>query len=327
MTLPNSLLSSVKPAEPVQDRAHNPINGGDAETYAMAKLVLACRGEGRWSSRAEDGSKIDLIFSCEHPWHKGERLLVLSQVKSGPSYGEITQKGFKLTGAAKAAARRTSHGICTVWINRDNGKAFWAYVHPDSSIAPQEYGAQHELCPATLYDLARCMSVARPGVKGAGGIIVRRRNTALSQRRKRVKSIYRELGKARSPVLGEVEFTRTAWRHMFRSSRRKANKAASLDLVPHLQRLISRWPSSHAVISTNFFDKDNFCYRICEHLLKFDELSVSSETDALQTGFVACIRVIEEIRYPKDWASHVMRSQLVERRVALKSAYFKPKVK
>jgi hypothetical protein len=293
----------------------------------MAKLVLACRGEGQWSSREEDNSKIDLIFSCEHPWYPGERLLILSQVKSGPSYGEPSGKGFKLTGKAKSAARRTSHGICVVWIDRNANRIWWAYIHPDVSSRVQEYGQHHEVSPATVYDLARCMSVKRPGATGAKGIIVRHRTSELTARRKRIKDIYRGLKGVRSPVLGDIELTRIGWRHMFRSGRLKENKAVSLDLIPHLKRLLSRWPSTQAITNSYHFKKNGYRYRICEHLLKYEDLTVSDPDGVMRHDQIAYVRLIEEIRYPEDWESQVMRSQLVSRRVVLKSAYFKPKLK
>jgi len=324
MNMIRSLLVSASLPRPLQDRAHNPINGGDAESFAMAKLVLACRGEGQWSSREEDSSKIDLIFSCEHPWYPGERLFVLTQVKSGSTYGEVTEKGFRLKENAKKAARRTSHGICVVWVDRDANRTWWAYVHPDVSSGPQEYGLYHEVSPATVYDLARCMSVRRQGATGAKGIIVRRRTSSLTARRKRVRDIYRGFKRVKSPILGEVELTRTGWRHMLRGGRLKENKAASLDLIPHLGRLLLRWPSSQAITASQHFQRNGYWYRRCEHLLKYNNLTVSDASTETSGNQVAYIRLIEEVRYPDDWESKVMRSQLVERRVVLKSAYFKP---
>ena len=293
----------------------------------MAKLVLACRGEGQWSSREEDGAKIDLILSCAHPWERGERLMVLSQIKSGPAYGELTDKGFKLKGEAKRAALRTSHGICVVWVDRSSGHLFWAYVKPTASPTPQWYGRHHEVTPATLYDLARIMSTKLKGPEGARGIIIKRSSETLSSQRSKAKAIYREYKKIKTPVLGEVELTRLAWRHMFRSGRRKENKSVSLDIIKYLRELLSRFPSTKAITASRYFCKGDYQYRICEHLLKFDQLSVISKNQTPSKDHTAYVRVIEEIRYPIDWESKVMRSQLVSRRLVLKSAYFKRSVK
>lgn len=293
----------------------------------MAKLVLACRAEGQWSSREEDGAKIDLILSCDHPWQKGERLIVLSQVKSGSSYGELTEKGFKLKRSAKKGALRTSHGICVVWVDRDFGNIFWAYVNPTASPTAQTYGRHHAITPATLYDLARIMSTRLSGPEGAKGIIIKRRFETVSSQRSRAKAIYRKYEKINSPVLGEVELTSLAWRHMFRRGRRKENKSVSLDIIKYLGELISRFPTTKAITASKYFRKGGYQYRVCEHLLKFNELSVIEEDQAPQKDYTAYIKVIEEIRYPIEWESKVMLSQLVSRRLVLKSAYFKRNAK
>jgi hypothetical protein len=318
-----SLLLSSPPSAPLQGRAQNPINGSDSESYAMAKVILACRGEGQWGSREEDNSKIDMFFSAPHPWHKGERLVVLAQVKSGPSFGASLPQGFKLTGAAKGAAIRTNHGVCVTWVDRDANRIFWAYVHPTTTTRPQEYGAYHEVAPPMLYDLARCAGQKRPGASGGRGIIVRKRSSELSARRKRVKAGYQALDAVFSPALGRIELTRLGWRHMFRKGRREESKASSLDLLPYLQKLLEQWPSAHAITEHKTFVSNGYIHRICEHLMKFDRVEIQTIRSAEPKPVIAHIRVIEEVRYPQNWESNVMLSQLVSRRVVLRSAYWK----
>ena len=154
-----SLLLSRPLPTPLQGRPQNPINGSDSESYVLAKIVLACRGEGHWGSREEDNSKIDLFFSAEHPWVKRERLIILTQVKSGESFGSTLSHGFKLKAKAKSAAIRTTHPVCVVWVDRDINRIFWAYVHPATTASDQEYGAYHEVAPPMIYDLARCAAI------------------------------------------------------------------------------------------------------------------------------------------------------------------------
>lgn len=317
-----SLLSAPTPL-PLQGRQQNPINGSDSESYAMAKIILACRGEGHWGSREEDNSKIDMFFSAPHPWHKGERLLVLAQVKSGATYGSTLANGFKLTGAAKSAAIRTNHGVCVAWVDRDENRIFWAYVHPTTTTRPQEYGAYHEVAPPMLYDLARCAGLKRHGTSGGKGIIVRKRNSAIKVRRKSVKAAYRAFNKLFCPALGQIELTRLGWRHMFRKGRREGNKATSLDLIPYLKRILEQWPSSHAITEHKKFEANGYTHRICDHLLKFDQVRIQCDSAEAPEQVNAHIRVVEEIKYPTNWESNVMLSQLVSRRIVLRSAYLK----
>lgn len=309
-----------------QGRANNSVNGADAESFAMAKVILACRGEGQWGSRQDDNSKIDLIFTAEHPWHAGERILVLCQVKSGSSYGSVMpgSAGFKLMGSAKSAAKRSSHDICVVWVDRDTDRAFWAYIHPNSKSDVQIYGLNHEVSPAMVWDLARCMAArAYWGGLGGTGVVIPEETGHLKTRRKLALEIYKKHKTIKSPILGEIELTRFGWRHMFRSGRVSINKDASLHIIPKLSVILIQRPSAVAITSFDVQRRGGQDHRVCEYLLKYDRVTLYSKRTGKSRLITVHIRAVEEIRYPCDWADRAMRSQSVERRVVLKSAYYK----
>ena len=290
----------------------------------MARVLAACRGEGQWGSREEDSSKIDLIFSTVHPWHNRERMLILAQVKSGESYGSrLDNGGFKIFANAKNGAKRTCHDICLVWVDRKTNAIYWAYIHPFSRSTAQTYGPHHSVTPAMVFDLARCSSKQNIGGRGGRGVIISSTNEGLPEARKKAVKAYKSIHAVTSPILGKIEVTRLGWRHMFRRSRAARNKAASLDLIPVLGSVLRQHPTSNAIVSTDFFAKDGFEYRSCEYLLKFAETSVFRKSNRQLEEVTTYIRVIEEVRYPKDWADKAMLSQLVARRVVLKSAYYK----
>lgn len=320
-----SLLKSKKIVAPDQSVRSNAKNGSDAETLAASLMVSACRGEVCWGSREEDNSKIDLILSTEHPWYSKERMLVLIQVKSGATYGRKIPQGFYLESAAIKAAIRTSHAICVVWVCRETNEAFWSYVHPESRVSSRAYGLYHRVSPATLYDLARCMSKTTTNEIGGTGIIIRRKEGNLSNRRKLVFSGYKNLEKIFSPTLGYIECTRLGWRHMFRANRSANYKQMSLDLIPYLEKIVSQAPTDHAITSNEEWKNKNFIYRSTEHLLKYEKVMCSTKKKTGIQPVTAIIKVIEEIRYPKSWQKSAMLSQHIDRRVVLKSAYYKIK--
>ena len=142
-----SLLQSISLPTLQESADFNLRNGNDAELLSASRFVMACGAEIGWGSRNEDGRKIDLIVSYDHPWIEKERILVLVQVKSGKTYGEIQNDGFILKTAAKASAQRTSHSICLIWLDRESNKTFWAYIHPNSLSGNQEYGKNHIISP------------------------------------------------------------------------------------------------------------------------------------------------------------------------------------
>jgi hypothetical protein len=318
-----SLLKSKKIIIPDQSVKSNRINGSDAETLAASLIVTACRGEVCWGSREEDNSKIDLILSLEHPWYPGERMLVLIQVKSGETYGVKNTEGFKLKTAAVKAAKRTSHSVCIIWICRESNQAFWAYIHPSSQVTPRDYSPYHRVSPATLYDLARCMSKDTTNSFGGSGVIIRRREGNLTNRRRLVCSVYKKKNKIFSPTLGVIELTRLGWRHMFRANRSASYKQSSLDLIPYLDKILSQTPTAHAITEYKEWESNNFIYRSTEHLLKYDRVMYSSKEKTERELAVVIVKALEEIRYPKNWQANAMLSQCIDRRVVLKSAYFK----
>ena len=91
------LLSSYKKIKPSQAKKYNQINGNNAECLVAGKLLLCLQGEVSWGSRNEDSRKIDLFISFDHPWIQKERVLLLTQVKSGKKYGTISQDGRSFT--------------------------------------------------------------------------------------------------------------------------------------------------------------------------------------------------------------------------------------
>ncbi len=318
-----SLLVSRPQSESQQGRPENSINGSDAESFALARVLLACRGEGQWGSREEDSSKIDLIFSTKHPWYSRDRMLVIGQVKSGGSYGAASKSGFTLKSSAKKSAKKTSQGICVVWVDRDLNQIFWAYVHPNSNSGSQEYGEHHRVTPAMVFDLARCSANSGLGPAHGRGIIVSPSQKPLAERRKNSLKAYRTAGQVLSPNLGTIEFTRLGWRHMFRRSRSAKNKSSSIDLVPYLPNLLGHHPWASSVTSVNYEVRNGYEYRTCEHLMKFNGVQIYDSKLAHTKHVMAYVRVIEDVRYPCNWAERAMLSQLIDRRVVLKSAYYK----
>ena len=97
---------------------------------ATAILAMAVGGEICWGSRNEDGRKIDLICSYDHPWIPKERIIFLVQVKLGDSYGKRTVSGFKLKTNAITSVQRSTHSMCFIWVDRNTESLFWAYISP-----------------------------------------------------------------------------------------------------------------------------------------------------------------------------------------------------
>jgi len=320
--IPSLLITNELPVV-VNDRAHNIINGNDAELLAGARVLFACNAEISWGSRNEDGSKIDLFASYDHPWFMGERIILLIQVKSGPTYGQIMGNGFELTQRAKLLAKRTSHEICVIWVDRVVSKLFWAYIHPNTALTNQFYGKHHRVNPAMRFDIARCQSKYLPYKLGGAGVIIARLAHPIGVARKIALRKYRELSRQNilCPVIGKVEFTRMGWRHMFRKARSQKDKASSMDVIRQLDSILIGIPTNHSVTKTDYFVSDNYEYRVVEHLLSYEKVKLFD--GGITKEIKVIIKLKEEVRYPTNWHNDGMLSQKINRRVVFLSAYHK----
>lgn len=318
----NSLLRYKPINKRLETRAENIDNGNDAEVLAASFLIMAIGAEISWGSRNEDGRKIDLICSYDHPWFDKERFMFLVQVKSGESFGEKLTEGFKLKTVAKNAAKRTTHPICIIWIDRKSNDSFWAYIHPKTESKPQTYGNNHLVAPAMRYDLARCQAQFLPIKKGGSGIIINEKDSDLKILRKNSLAKYKTYQTTGlfCPSLGKVEVTRVGWRHMFRKTRAASNKAKSYTIIKFLDKIISDIPTEIYISKCEFTEQSEYNYRTSEYVLVYDDVK-EQKTPISKTKVV--IRVIEEIRWPKYWAKNSTLTQFVERRNILLSCYNK----
>lgn len=308
-----------------EERNQNISNGNDAEMLAASLLIMAMGTEITWGSRNEDGRKIDVIGSYDHPWFSDERLIFFVQVKSGGSFGEKEDNGFKLKTKAKDLAKRTTHPICIVWVDRKSNQSFWAYVHPSTESKVQHYGNSHKVLPTMRYDLARCQSQFLPMKKGGGGIIINERDEdTFSVVRKNALMKYKSY-KGEGifcPSFGNVEITRIGWRHMFRKTRKSINKHKSCIIINYLDKILGDIPSDIYMSKCDFFESNDCEYRNSEYVLIYDNIKKQGEANSLKS-IKTVIRIIEEIRWPLNWSNNSTLTQLIERRVVLLSCYYK----
>ena len=305
-----------------QTRAFNPLNGNDAESTAASNLCTACRAEVSWSSRNEDGRKIDLFLSLDHPWFKGERLCLLAQVKSGSKYGSVVANEVEIKRAAIKEAQRSTHPICLVWVDRTDWQPYWAFIHPSTRLRDTTFGLSHRVTPASRFDLARCAGQFLPIQHGGEGVTIKVSSDAPQKLRKDAKVAFRQQESILSPVLGNICLTRKSWRHMTRAGRTLERKKASLEMIPYLKSILPQIPSSHWIASVNEFKQRGFVIREMEHVLRFDRVRIST-TNATQELRAVVVRTVEAIRFPEKWKLQDQSSQQVQRKVVLLNAYHK----
>lgn len=317
-----SQLTISKPLpKAIVSRELNSQNGNDSEMLSASSIINAFGAEIRWGSRNEDNSKIDLFISYNHPWYTNERIILLVQVKSGDSYGKVSGGKATLYKRAFKEVRRSLSNICLVWLNNDSGLNYWTYIQPHTKIKLAELGRNHLLSPAVRFEIARYVSRNYRFTNfGGKGLILNLNisHSPLKDRRKLVRAKYRNMKNVLNPSFGLIEFTKTGWDHMFRSSRQKLFKSHSLFIIPYLKTILEQRPKRHWTKNFETYKRKNFTFCQYEHILAYEDITTTTG----EKGKVI-VKLLEEVGYPDDWKQQTLLSQKVVRRVVLKSCSWK----
>lgn len=307
---------------PVADRTLIREIGADGEAVAASMLLTAFGAEIRWGSRMEDNRKMDVFISYEHPWHNSERIVLLSQIKAGSSFGRVHTNGIKFYKTTLEKVKRPINDIFLVWFNPDDQQCYWAYVHPNNKTKNYSYGKNHKLTPSIRFEAARIITRNHTFYeKGASWLILNLRASVLSLKdlRKERHSFYNNINVVQNPLLGNIEFTELGWKHMFRASRHRRYKQQSLSLIPYLKHILRCQPTAYWI--NKFKESKRKDYEFRQYHYVFSYADVKSNTGDERYNII--IKVIEEIGYPLCWKSETLLSQKILRRVVFQSCSLK----
>lgn len=309
--------------KPKLTRDLNSQNGNDCEVISASNLIQALNAELSWGSRNEDNSKIDLLLSFNHPWINGKRAFLLSQVKSGASFGKVTDSTIKFYAKGIKEAQKSQNDICLVWYDHSSKENYWAYIHRNSKRKIVELGKNHILSPATRFEISRCISRSiKLKFFNSRGLILdfkQIKSTALSNYRKIIKSAYKNSKSIENPLYGKIDITNFGWKHMFRKSRLKRYKNDSLIIIPYLKQLLSFQPDRHWVISFRSSKHNEFTAMNYEHVLRYENIKNNEDKEIYEV----VIKLIEEVIFPTEWKSENLLSQKVFRKTIMKSCSLK----
>lgn len=301
----------------------NSQNGNDSEVISASNLIQALNAEVSWGSRNEDNSKIDLLLSFNHPWIVGQRTFLLSQVKSGASFGKVVNGTIKLFAKGVKEAQKSQNDICLVWYDHLTKENYWAYIHRNSKPKMIELGKNHILSPGTRFEISRCISRSiKLKYFNSRGLILdfkKIESTLLADHRKNIKIIYKRFKNINNPLYGKIEITNFGWKHMFRKSRLKKYKKDSLIILPYMKQLLSFQPDRHWVISFTINNYKDFTVLNYEHVLRFENIKNNKNNDIYEI----VIKLIEEVVFPTDWKKENLLSQKVFRKTIFKSCSLK----
>lgn len=335
--LKNAFKNTVK--TPLTQTKLNDLNGHDAERYSASSLTLALNARISWASRKEDNAKTDLITTMLHPWFENKVETILTQIKSGNTYAKILQSNHYVFKVEKSQFRvfvNQNHHTLICWVDRDENDIYWLVIKANAKFYRNVYGASHKLSPATRFDLIRVINGFgdRDGGKGLQFAdytgnrkysCYKYNDATFKKIRNIAKKEYNRLKNNEfiSNIFGEIQVTNYGWRHITRESRWNDYKVASYEIIPILGHILTRSPSKHFI--QNYWsesDADNE-YRKIEYLLEYHNIIKCNKDTSIISGTEVFVKLIEIIKYPKEWKNNAQLSQSIERRVFFKSIYYK----
>jgi len=319
----------------------NDLNGHDAERLSASSLTLALNARISWASRKEDNAKTDLIITMLHPWIENKVETILTQIKSGNTYAKIFHSDKYILKIEKSKFKiftKQNHHSLICWVNASENDIYWFVIKANAQFYRNVYGPSHKLSPATRFDLIRVINGFgdRNGGKGLHFTVRKKDSTSSFYKyndvtfktiRAIAKKEYNKLKKANftSNIFGEIQITNYGWRHMTRESRWNDYKVSSYEIIPILSHVLTRSPSKHFIQNYWFESDKEYEYRKIEYLLEYHNIKKRDIDNKKVSKVDVFVKLIEVIKYPKEWQKKAQLSQLIERRVFFKSIYYKEK--
>ena len=226
-------------------------DGAAAARYAAGLLGVANCAETTATTMAEDAGKIDVKFSFRHVVTSGKLITVHAQVKAGPSYRKgSSDECFLTLGIDKAtlhALSGTGMPGLVIWVPPPPmDRLYWYATDPRSPLkTPTRVRRTQYIRPSLRYDLSRLCdysSWSRRYTTQTVAIL------PVDQVMRRAKDAYKALKAVawQNPLVGPLQVTRLAWRHITRRSKSVNHRILSLRIVPYLKAFLASPPDRYA---------------------------------------------------------------------------------
>jgi hypothetical protein len=297
--------------------------GGAGERRAAALLTIAVCAQTSHGTMAEDGGKVDLKLSFRSVLCPDSVITAHCQVKSGPSFRVACSKEGELalsvdSETLSALAEGTQPALLA-WVSpKPLGRVYWQVIPVVRKLkATVKIPKCQFVTPAMRIDLSRVhafrSSQSRSPVINLPSLPDRSISTA--------RDGYKELKECpvKSPIMGNILFTRSGWRHVTRASRSKQRRQNSFELIPYLRTLLRTSPDRLQVVKQAPEVMGSQTQETREVILSYKKAIKKSEVyhDVL-------IRLIERINYPRNWERFGVSPSEVSVSVSAKSWWCKP---
>lgn len=297
---------------------------GEAGGRRAASLIsTALCAESSTASLNEDYAKVDIKFSYRDAFDQGALITHHCQVKSGLSFKSSSSNKAEivLQNIEKATIEKLKAATGLIaWVPpQPSSKVFWHVADPRKKTKTPIKIPRHQFVrPSIRYDLTRVMSYA----KWRGGFPKQTVSNLASEEQisQKAKIAYRALSKGgwQNPLVGKLNVTRFAWRHVTRRSKVTRRRLFSLRLVPYLKSFLANSPDRYTIGSPSFRNEGKKIvetrYLLCWYR---EALTIEGQSYAL------LLRIKEDISYPTTWEKYPLGAGDVSQKATLASWWAK----
>lgn len=304
----------------------NKADGAAGGRYAAGLLSAALGAEASHTSMDEDGAKVDLKLSLRNVYSKNSLITAHCQVKHGKSYranpGEPADNAIKLRNIESSTLEALRFGgqpALLIWVPPSpSNTVYWEIIPPGKKKkTPIIINPFQVVTPGLSYELCRYYNNLTK-TQPFSQVTLEKNPIVLSEKLGRLE--YGNLKNTcfKSPIAGEINITRFAWRHITRRSRSTKARTESLEILSQLKNFLPRNPTKYATTRYPALIHSKSVLETRDLLFTYD--------NAIRKGsesFRLLVRIREEIRYPKLWRTLPLSTDDVQQRATLMSWWYK----
>lgn len=297
--------------------------GGAGERKAAALLTMAVCAQTSHGTLDEDGGKVDLKLSFRSALLPASVITAHCQVKSGVSFRtpSSTKEVLTLTVGSETlqALADGTQPAFLAWVSpKPHARVYWQPIGPDRKLkATVKIPCGQFVTPSLRLDLSRIHAFREHRKRLPVVNLPNTPDPGIAHARDEYKKL--KATPVSSPIMGEIRFTRMAWRHVTRRSRDTVKRQRSFVLLRYLRSLLSSSPNRFLIVRR---PRERFGGRTRETreviLWYYQAINESGRPcDVL-------VRLIECVEYPSNWSRYGLAPSDVTVSTTVKSWWYKP---
>lgn len=286
-------------------------------------MELVFSGESKKETmRGEGQGALDYQFRYESAGPEKTNYVFGIQVKTGNSFGELndTKNKWRITGVKSEHYKKwkdSNQPVLLLWVHPDTSNVYWKYFGKNTPLKAISIPVTHKVNPSTKYEVERLL---RQGVRNKGNVanltVPEFDNT--TETRIWSKTRYAKIRGYVQSVLGNVQVSNYAWRHLTRETRNKSHIRDSLLILPYVKTFLSGNPHQIQTLSCQEREVDGK-----EIIVNRKVLAIYRDVKFSDKGKCSVyVRLNEKVIFKKNWESGGFGSN-VRQSLILESVYRK----